>query len=373
MKLRINLCLIIAATPHLVSMAQSNAVHIMEKVNERILAKETGFFEIQGLWKSATSDDTTKQKGEVVFFRKETSNPDSICAFILSRDGQQQEAFDGQTYFDINHKLSKIVTWQPQKERGVRDMIRGGYRHRWAFPSFLVANGKAPFTLTKFEQAKVDTALVNGSPWAIIQVLDKSVNEHKLNISDPEMMTVKEVYEVSLEDYSLRRLVQEVHFWSSPQYEEFIFSPIVSMPDSTTFFQVFKLDSLLASGFELTEKKPRTLAPPPDGHIKPGASLNLPALIGPQGDTIDLKSTQSKLLLLDFWFRGCPPCIQSMPTIENIFKKYKASDLAVFGINKHDRDVANFLISRQISYPPCLIRTRPSPRALALFHTRRSF
>lgn len=354
MKFRNSLCVIIVVIFHVPLMAQSNSVRIMAMVNERILNQETGFFEIQGMWKSATSDDTTKQKGEVAFFRKETDNFDSICAFILSRNGQQIEAFDGQTFYGINHKLSKIVTWEPAQERGVHQLLQGGYRHRWAFPPFLAANGKVPFALTKFEQAKADTVLNNGSPWAIIQVIDSSLNEHKLNASDPEMMTIKEVYEVSLEDYSLRRLVQEAHFWSNPQYEEFVFSPIVPLPGSATFFQTFKLDSLLASGFVLTEKKPRTPAPPPDNHLKPGIALTLPVLIDYAGDTLHLKNTESKLLLLDFWFRGCPPCIQSMPTIEKIVKKYRTTDLAVFGINRHDREVEKFLKTRQVSYPTLL-------------------
>lgn len=354
MKIRISLCLIIATISHLVLMAQSNSVRIMAMVNERILASETGFFKIQGFWKSATSNDTTRQEGEVTFFRKKLDNSDSVCAFILSRNGQQMEAFDGQTYYGINHELSKIVTWEPAKEQGVRQMLKGGYRHRWAFPPLLAANGKAPFALTKFEHAKTDTVLDNGSPWAIIQVVTSSLNEYKLNASDPEMMTIKEVYEVSLEDYSLRRLVQEAHFWSSPQYEEFIFSPIVSLPDSTTFFQVFKLDSLLFVGFNLTEKKLRTPNAPPNNHIRLGTPLTLPALIDYTGDTLHLKNTESKLLLLDFWFRGCPPCIQSMPAIEKVFKKYKTPDLAVYGINKHDREVDNFLKSREVSYPTLL-------------------
>jgi len=330
--------------------AQSSSKLIMEKVNENIVEKSAGFFTIEGLWKSATSDDTVRQKGEVYFFRSETNNPDSICAFSLSRGGQMCEAFDGQLYYHIGSKNKLITISRPFDERGVYQMIKGGYRHRWAFPPFLVANKKTPFNLAKFENAITDTVLINGTRFAIIQVVDSSENKHKLSSSDPDVMTIKEVYEVSLEDYSLRRLVQEAHFWSSPQYEEFIFSSIVSLPGSTTFFQTFKLDSLLSSGFDLTKKKPHTPVPPPDSHIKPGMPLILPALIDHTGATSYLKNTKSKLLLLDFWFRGCLPCIRSMPVIEKVFKKYKASDLTVYGINKHDREVENFLKSRQVSY-----------------------
>lgn len=343
--------LIIIALFHDTTGAQSSSRLIMEKVNENIIEKSAGFFIIEGLWRSATSDDTVCQKGEAYFFRSETNNPDSICAFSLSRDGQMCEAFDGQLYYHIGSKNKLITISRPFDERGVYQMIKGGYRHRWAFPPFLVANEKPPFNLAKFEDAITDTVLINGTRYAIIQVVDSSENKHKLSSSDPDVMTIKEVYEVSLEDYSLHRLVQEAHFWSSPQYEEFIFSPIVSLPDSMSFFQVFNLDSLLANGYKIKESKPRVPTP---NRFTTGDKLYLPPLTNHLNDTIDLNAIPSKLLLLDFWYRGCPPCIQSMPMVEKIYRKYAQSDIAVIGINMHDREVEKFLKARDVTYPTLL-------------------
>lgn len=51
------------------------------------------------------------------------------------------------------------------------------------------------------------------------------------------------------------------------------------------------------------------------------------------GDTITLSSLKGKVVLIDFWFIGCGPCIESVPTLNRLQTKYKNGGFEVIGIN----------------------------------------
>lgn len=51
------------------------------------------------------------------------------------------------------------------------------------------------------------------------------------------------------------------------------------------------------------------------------------------GDTITLSSLKGKVVLLDFWFIGCGPCIESVPSLNVLQSKFKDDGFVVVGIN----------------------------------------
>lgn len=63
-----------------------------------------------------------------------------------------------------------------------------------------------------------------------------------------------------------------------------------------------------------------------------------------------------KVILVDFWYSHCPPCVRSMPALSKLYTEYKNKGLMVFGLNSvdnHPRSLGylkTFLGNRQISY-----------------------
>ena len=51
-----------------------------------------------------------------------------------------------------------------------------------------------------------------------------------------------------------------------------------------------------------------------------------------------IAKTNSKLILIDFWFLSCIPCLKSMPDLQKLSEKYKEVGLEVIGINWMDKD-----------------------------------
>jgi thiol-disulfide isomerase/thioredoxin len=59
--------------------------------------------------------------------------------------------------------------------------------------------------------------------------------------------------------------------------------------------------------------------------LEPGSVAPAIALPDLKGNTIELKSFEGKLVLIDFWATWCSPCIKEQPELAELYKKYKAS------------------------------------------------
>lgn len=83
----------------------------------------------------------------------------------------------------------------------------------------------------------------------------------------------------------------------------------------------------------------------------PAPQWTLPTL---EKDTLSLESLKGKLVLVDFFFRNCQPCVLSMPLLQELQDEYGPRGLQVVGIDHHDKDagmLSDFLKSKGISYP----------------------
>ncbi len=77
--------------------------------------------------------------------------------------------------------------------------------------------------------------------------------------------------------------------------------------------------------------------------IQPGTPLALPPLPSTQGDTVSLSDFEGKVLLLDFWYIGCKPCVEKLPALQQLHEKYKDQGLVVIGLEvlKNDPEQIN--------------------------------
>lgn len=61
-------------------------------------------------------------------------------------------------------------------------------------------------------------------------------------------------------------------------------------------------------------------------------------LVDAQGTRVKLSSYvgENKLVLIDFWASWCAPCIKEMPTLKNIYAKYKSKGLEIVGVSEDE-------------------------------------
>jgi thiol-disulfide isomerase/thioredoxin len=72
-----------------------------------------------------------------------------------------------------------------------------------------------------------------------------------------------------------------------------------------------------------------------------------------EGKTHTLEQYRGKVLVLDFWYRGCGWCMRAMPQVKEVAKQYRGKPVAVFGMNNDRKEEdAKFVVEKMaLEYP----------------------
>ena len=76
-------------------------------------------------------------------------------------------------------------------------------------------------------------------------------------------------------------------------------------------------------------------------------------LVSLKGEEISLSDLKGKLVLIDFFYKSCYPCMQALPALQALHEKYDEKGLRVVGINPFDTkedDLEAFLAKRGVTY-----------------------
>ena len=101
------------------------------------------------------------------------------------------------------------------------------------------------------------------------------------------------------------------------------------------------------------EKKVKNLPKPKESvAFKPGSNFQHIKGRDINNEKINTKKLAGKVLVLNFWFINCPPCVQEMPELNKIVEEYKNDSNVVFIAIAldDDYDVKQFLKKRPFKY-----------------------
>jgi peroxiredoxin len=76
-------------------------------------------------------------------------------------------------------------------------------------------------------------------------------------------------------------------------------------------------------------------------------------LVSLKDEKVSLSSFKGQLVLIDFFYKSCYPCMQALPALQTLSEKYKAKGLKLIGIDPYDKkedDMETFLSRRGITY-----------------------
>ncbi|MEM6264556.1 MAG: TlpA disulfide reductase family protein [Bacteroidota bacterium] len=70
------------------------------------------------------------------------------------------------------------------------------------------------------------------------------------------------------------------------------------------------------------------------------------------GKDFQLKDHKGKIVILDFWYRSCYPCIKALPDLQRIASESSPDDVLVVGVNPFDNkeQIVSFLREKNITY-----------------------
>lgn len=132
-------------------------------------------------------------------------------------------------------------------------------------------------------------------------------------------------------------------------------------------YNYFKLDSVIFDGFDtsiISSNYPREYSfelfkPKPELPLL-SKGIVAPGLVGvqfPSGDTVRLSDHKGKLVLLDFFYTTCFPCVQAIPHLQATYEKYKDSGVVVLGIDPYEslekdkNKLTKFFDKERVTYP----------------------
>ena len=78
------------------------------------------------------------------------------------------------------------------------------------------------------------------------------------------------------------------------------------------------------------------------------------SLISLKDKTVSLSDYKGELVLIDFFYKSCYPCMLALPALQNLHEKYNDKGLKLIGIDPYDTkekdDIDNFLAKRGVTY-----------------------
>ena len=103
---------------------------------------------------------------------------------------------------------------------------------------------------------------------------------------------------------------------------------------------------------EELEKKLGSLKPQESTYFKTGEKIKPFSATDLNGNKIDLKSLEGKIVVLNFWFINCGPCRMEMPDLNDLVDSFKINNQIVFiSIALDDKaSLQNFLKNTSFKY-----------------------
>ncbi|MFJ3394299.1 TlpA family protein disulfide reductase [Leifsonia aquatica] len=100
-----------------------------------------------------------------------------------------------------------------------------------------------------------------------------------------------------------------------------------------------------------------------DGAVSEFAAGSRGDAVSFQGELADGSPVSSKdytgdVLVVNFWYAGCPPCRVEAPDLEALYQKYKTEGVDFLGVNLYDSasTAASFEKDKGVTYPSVLDR-----------------
>jgi thiol-disulfide isomerase/thioredoxin len=335
------------------SLAQ-DAKEILQKSYAKCQAIQNGYYEMTKYMKYMTKKDTVATSFNC-YFKKLKDDSLFSSAFhykgFYKNEWISEVLFTGEDLVSISLKDSSGFIMPKSKWA---DKIKS-YSHNYTFYQPLTDKKSYPFIRDSGNFDKQYAFKLIGEE-AINNV---SCYHVQVSILSPESVSKQE---------GIRLLRGEYHYWIGKddlipiQYSTisdiFINNDTMEQVEKYVLKKVeinnLKNDSILTLQSLPLFYKLKTYEPHTSPNLLPNDTIapdwNLLSL---KDERIGLKDLKGKLVLIDFFYMSCYPCMLALPKLETLYEKYKEKGVVIIGIDPYDKKedgVGDFLSKRGVNY-----------------------
>jgi peroxiredoxin len=314
---------------------------------------ENGYYEMTSRMKYMSGKDTTTSSYSC-HFRK--LKEDTLFSTAFHHQSYWKDTFVGHVLYTGN----ELVTTY-ERDSSARIMSKEQWaeeidaiKHNYNFYSPLTEEDSSPlpkesaFTDDRYTFIYLgDVALHHGTCYHL--------RMHKAPKNEPDdfMQVIKQEYDfwISKDDHIPVQYSSAVDLVmnNDTMYQYEIITLNTYSINSLTDEHILTLDAL-PDYYTLKEYVPYTRPELlPNDTIAP--AWTLPSLTG---DTVRLSDLLGNLVIVDFFYKSCYPCMLALPGLQELHEKYYDRGLRVIGVNPYDKkedDLAAFLYKRGVTYP----------------------
>ncbi len=335
------------------SFSKPNVEDILKKSYEKCQSIENGYYEMQHYMKYMTNQDTSYSSLNCYFMKLQD---DSIysCSF------HNQNYYEGKYLRDVLYTGDEFVSYSTNDSTGEIMSITHWAKDIKAYCRDCTFY--SPITSKDSHTMPVDSDFVDSNH--IFEFLGEEIINNflcyhvKMNIIPENDST--EIMKVLGTEYNYRISKQDyIPLQYSIAYDLVMDNDTMSQFEKNVLTKYelnflkdesqLKLSSI-PSYINLKDyepyKRPELL---PKDTIAPNWSL-----VSLDNKTIKLSDFKGDIVLIDFFYKSCYPCMLALPALQDLHERYYDKGLRIIGIDPFDTkekdDIANFLSKRGVTY-----------------------
>jgi thiol-disulfide isomerase/thioredoxin len=136
--------------------------------------------------------------------------------------------------------------------------------------------------------------------------------------------------DIGIHDYIPRRILTSYRFDNRKRVDDLLISDFEANP--------IVADTLFTPSCPIGYEFIRHTPPGPPILIDTGSLAPKWSLADGEAKIHSISDFRGGILLLDFWYTTCPPCMQSVPVLQKLHERFASQGVHVIGINCFDKD-----------------------------------
>jgi thiol-disulfide isomerase/thioredoxin len=240
-------------------------------------------------------------------------------ARIYNKD--EERIYDGFNVLLIWHNQKQIVKDNPHISG--RNFANNNIK-RECIPNFLYSGNPYNYYISEARGMKLsEVSIDNNKVWKIEISLptDEEITFFKRIV----YLDQDSFYPVRIESFAKYKNIQD-------EYSELILKNIVGLNNSdNNFLNFYKYPE----GYDAEIFKEPTIS----YELLANGTAFIPFVgvdLNGHDHLLTSDNITGNLILIDFWYLGCPPCLRAMPELAKISKKYKKQGLTILGLDSFD-------------------------------------